>query len=232
MLSCRRASLFACLPCYCTVDSTMATKEELAGLDLAALPRYCFSVLLSHLDSAPRPAPLSIRAGDMPLFVTWNVVQKDGERRLRGCIGTFSAMPLEEGLRDYALTSALRDSRFKPITKREVPTLACSISLLVNFEAGADYMDWEIGIHGIRIEFVNEKERTTSATYLPEVAAEQGWTKLETIDSLLRKGGYRATITDEFRRTIRLTRYQSVKATCSYNDWALVNGSVGGPMAV
>lgn len=40
-----------------------------------------------------------------PLFVTWNVVLKSGERRLRGCIGTFEALGLEDGLRSYALTS-------------------------------------------------------------------------------------------------------------------------------
>jgi AMMECR1 domain-containing protein len=40
-----------------------------------------------------------------PLFVTWNVVGKNGEKRLRGCIGTFQAQELSEGLRDYALTS-------------------------------------------------------------------------------------------------------------------------------
>jgi hypothetical protein len=40
-----------------------------------------------------------------PLFVTWNVIGKNGEKRLRGCIGTFQAQRLSEGLRDYALTS-------------------------------------------------------------------------------------------------------------------------------
>lgn len=42
---------------------------------------------------------------DHPLFVTWNTVTKSGERRLRGCIGTFEAQELDDGLRSYALTS-------------------------------------------------------------------------------------------------------------------------------
>lgn len=42
---------------------------------------------------------------DHPLFVTWNTVSKSGERRLRGCIGTFEAQELDDGLRSYALTS-------------------------------------------------------------------------------------------------------------------------------
>ena len=57
-----------------------------------------------------------------PLFVTWNT---GASRRLRGCIGTFEPQPLYEGLADYALTSALHDSRFMPITKRELPNLEC-----------------------------------------------------------------------------------------------------------
>ena len=36
-----------------------------------------------------------------PLFVTWKI---GGERRLRGCIGTFTAMSLHSGLREYAVT--------------------------------------------------------------------------------------------------------------------------------
>lgn len=40
-----------------------------------------------------------------PLFVTWNTVTRSGEKRLRGCIGTFEAQELEYGLKSYAITS-------------------------------------------------------------------------------------------------------------------------------
>ena len=36
-----------------------------------------------------------------PLFVTWKIGR---DRRLRGCIGTFTAMNLHSGLREYAVT--------------------------------------------------------------------------------------------------------------------------------
>lgn len=36
-----------------------------------------------------------------PLFVTWKTGR---DKRLRGCIGTFSAMNLHSGLREYTLT--------------------------------------------------------------------------------------------------------------------------------
>ncbi len=51
------------------------------------------------------------------------------------------------------------------------------------------------------------------------MAGEQGWNHTEAIDSLLRKGGFKGPITDEVRRTIELTKYQSEKLTRSFNDW-------------
>lgn len=56
-----------------------------------------------------------------PLFVTWS--KGGGGRRwrreytLRGCIGTLQARPLRGALPEYALTAAMRDPRFPPITQ-------------------------------------------------------------------------------------------------------------------
>jgi len=54
-------------------------------------------------------------------------------------------MNLHSGLREYTLTSALKDSRFPPMTRDELPRLFCSVSLLTNFEDVCDYLDWELG---------------------------------------------------------------------------------------
>lgn len=80
-------------------------------------------------------------------------------------------------------------------------------------------MDWVLGVHGIRIEFVTERGSKRSATFLPQVATEQGWDMTETIDSLLRKGGFKSQITPEVRRSIHLTRYQSQEIHMSYQDY-------------
>lgn len=105
-------------------------------------------------------------------------------------------------------------------------------------------MLFQIGVHGIRIEFVTERGSQRSATYLPEVASEQGgfwrsvnfvinyffilspntdcssgWSHQETIDSLLRKGGYRGTITESVRASVRLTRYRSDKLQLHASDY-------------
>lgn len=46
-----------------------------------------------------------------------------------------------------------------------------------------------------------------------------GWDQVQTIDSLLRKGGYKASISNDLRKSIKLTRYQSEKITVSYQDY-------------
>jgi len=53
----------------------------------------------------------------------------------------------------YAYISAFEDDRFDPISKKELPYLSCAVSLLTNFEQGKNAYDWEVGIHGITIEF-------------------------------------------------------------------------------
>eukprot|EP00096_Caligus_rogercresseyi_P001880 TRINITY_DN1327_c0_g1_i2.p1 TRINITY_DN1327_c0_g1~~TRINITY_DN1327_c0_g1_i2.p1 ORF type:complete len:177 (-),score=30.81 TRINITY_DN1327_c0_g1_i2:1005-1535(-) len=151
-----------------------------------------------------------------PLFVTWTIGKN---QELRGCIGTFSEMELHNGLKEYAITSALKDSRFNPITRDELPRLQVCVSILCHFEDGTDYLDWEIGVHGIRIEFYNERGSKKTATFLPEVAHKQGWDKIETIDHLLRKGGFKGSVTPEVRKSIQLVRYQSERVRVNYSDY-------------
>ncbi|EGD77031.1 AMME syndrome candidate 1 protein [Salpingoeca rosetta] len=188
----------------------------MATTDMAA---YCFGVLESHLHDKDHPEP-SFDDGEFPLFVTWKKWHDRYEDWvLRGCIGTFSPTPLHEGLREFALTSALRDTRFDPVSREELATLQCGISLLTNFEDAEHHLDWEVGTHGIWIEFKHESGRKRTATFLPEVMPEQGWSKVEAIDALLRKGGYTSKITEEYRKTVKLTRYKSHKIALSYEEW-------------
>ncbi|XP_057462983.1 uncharacterized protein At2g38710-like [Actinidia eriantha] len=191
---------------------------------------YCFDTLVSHYNSEQVPPP-AFDEGQHPLFVTWTKVVNGGEPRLRGCIGTLEARYLINGFRDYALTSALRDRRFPPIQAKELPSLECTVSILTNYETALHYLDWEIGKHGIIIEFTDPDNNTRrSATYLPEVAAHEGWTKTETIDSLMRKAGYNGTITESLRKRIQLTRYQSTLFTMHYSEYvAYVKTTRGAP---
>lgn len=115
--------------------------------------------------------------------------------------------------------SALHDHRFHPITVPEIPRLHCAVSLLTDFEPGTSYTDWIVGEHGIWIEFTDDNGRRRTATYLPEVMPEQGWTKLQAIDSLLRKGGFKGKISESVREKIKLTRYRSSKVGVTYEEY-------------
>ncbi|KAK8964697.1 hypothetical protein KSP40_PGU014881 [Platanthera guangdongensis] len=46
------------------------------------------------------------------------------------------------------------------------------------------------------------------------------WTKMEAIDSLMRKAGYNGVITEALRKRLRITRYQSSLYTMHYSDYA------------
>lgn len=144
-----------------------------------------------------------------PMFVTWKI----GDN-LRGCIGNFSPLPLYTGLQEYALISALRDSRFSPVSKEEIPKLNVGISLLHTFEEAQNALDWEIGKHGIRL-FIDQY----SATFLPEVAAEQGWDKEQTLIQLARKAGYYGKFDQRAMDRARVERYQSSKAKATYDEY-------------
>jgi uncharacterized protein (TIGR00296 family) len=118
------------------------------------------------------------------------------------------------------LCSALKDSRFTPIKSHELHQLHCGVSLLCNYESGKGYLDWEINTHGIVIHFGTGRKYT--ATFLPEVAGEQGWTKEQTIRTLVKKAGYQGTIAQKLLDDISLTTYESSKATLSYRDYRLL----------
>ena len=79
----------------------------------------------------------------------------------------------------------------------------------------------QIGTHGIQIEFLLGKTKKM-ATYLPEVAVEQKWSKTQAVDSLLRKGGFKSAITEDVRSSIKLTRYRSEKCTVTYDEYCSV----------
>lgn len=73
----------------------------------------------------------------------------------------------------------------------------------------------------------NTFKQKFTATYLPQIAPEQGWDKLETIDSAIRKAGWNGKITDDLRRSIKLRRYQSAKCSVTweeYVEWRKENG--------
>ncbi|KAJ1693506.1 hypothetical protein LUZ63_010204 [Rhynchospora breviuscula] len=189
---------------------------------------YCFDTLVAHYNGE-QPAPPAFEEGQHPLFVTWKKTTNGSEPRLRGCVGTLEACQIISGFREYSLTSALRDRRFPPIQAEEIQYLECTVSVLSNYEAALNHLDWEVGKHGLIIEFTDPDHNTRHrATYLPSVPARKGWTKIETIDSLMRKAGYNSVINESLRKKLRVTRYQSTLYTMHYTDYASYINSIRG----
>lgn len=155
-----------------------------------------------------------------PLFITWNTLSKSGHKCLRGCIGTFEPLPLSSGLQNYSLTSAFEDHRFSPIPASLLPSLQVCVTLLTNFsKPDKDPLNWTVGEHGIRLSFT-DKGRRYGATYLPDVAREQGWGKEETIISLMRKAGWTGRRDDwEKVKGLEIVRYEGKKVSLDYAEW-------------
>ena len=196
----------------------MEQKQD-SELSISVLCKYCFQVLetsLNNKDIKKVPFPEEFKDKSYPLFVTWTLGK---EKELRGCIGIFEESKLETQLSKYALMSAYEDDRFdEPINKNELKNLNCEVSLLIKFEEAKDAMDWIIGTHGIDIEFQDNKGLTYSSTFLPEVAEEEGWDKRTTLKYLVQKAGYTGSL-NKIINNIKLTRYQSLKKTISYEQY-------------
>lgn len=192
--------------------------------NMRKLAAHCFDVLIHKLENhakgeyktpilgypADQPDP------EYPIFVTWTKGRKDD---LRGCIGTFAEQRLSKILGKYALISALQDDRFEPVELAEVKHLNVGVSLLVNFTPIPDPLQWEVGKHGIEIEFkAPHGSREYSGTFLPEVAEEEGWDQRTTLEYLIQKAGYRGSF-DAVKPHIKAKTYESLKVKLTYEEY-------------
>jgi uncharacterized protein (TIGR00296 family) len=172
---------------------------------------HCFDSLSSYFADGPESRPPTDAAAPSwgattcPFFVTLNKVGGGGATpsspssppSLRGCIGSLSPRPLSD-LWAYARKSAFADRRFAPVRADEFPRLEVCVSLLVGFERGLRWDAWEVGKHGIVVEFDDPRggagtgasPPVYSATYLPHVASENGWDRRTTVARLIRKAGW------------------------------------------
>jgi MEMO1 family protein len=94
---------------------------------------------------------------------------------LRGCIGRFDAgESLYKVVQEMAAAASTQDYRFKPVETVEIPELEIEISVLTPMRRINSIDEFKLGKHGIYI-----KKGYKSGTFLPQVAAETGWTKEE-----------------------------------------------------
>ncbi len=93
------------------------------------------------------------------------------DNKLRGCIGRFNTyIPLYELVRELVVSSATKDYRFPAMKADELERVDIEISVLSPQKKISSIEEIELGRHGIYI-----KKDAQSGTFLPQVAAEQGW---------------------------------------------------------
>lgn len=125
-------------------------------------------------DTAPR---LLRRQG---AFVT---IKKDGA--LRGCIGRLIPDgPLHWLVGAVALEAAVADPRFRPVRPGELGRLEIEVSLLTTPRQVAGPDDLVPGRDGVVLA-----KDGKSAVFLPEVAADEGWSRDQWLDALSEKAG-------------------------------------------
>jgi AmmeMemoRadiSam system protein A len=175
---------------------------EERGKILLPIARAAIARALSLPHAADETAPWLGEHG--ACFVT---LTQDGE--LRGCIGTLQAhRSLLADIKSNAVSAALRDPRFSPLTTEELDITAVEISLLsptkameVRHEADA-LAQLRPGEDGIVFEY-----RHYRSTFLPQV-----WEQLpqphQFMAQLKRKAGLPA---DFWVEGIRLSRYAVTK---------------------
>lgn len=100
------------------------------------------------------------------VFVTLNI----GDR-LRGCIGQMIAREsLWSAVQNMAVSAALHDPRFQPVSIDELDDITIEISILSPLQKIDDYKEIELGVDGVLI-----RNGYNSGVYLPQVAEETGW---------------------------------------------------------
>ena len=86
---------------------------------------------------------------------------------LRGCIGNFiSSSPLAETVREMAVSACSSDTRFPPVSERELGDIKIEISALSPLTPIEDPLSIRKGIHGI---YIRDRHGLGGGTYLPQV---------------------------------------------------------------
>ncbi len=109
-------------------------------------------------------------------FVT---LHKDGQ--LRGCIGQIvpSEKPLWQVVRDMAMVACSEDYRFNPVSEKELDKIDYEVSVLSVPASIDNWQNVELGKHGVIV-----RKGLRGGVFLPQVAAETGWTREEFLGQL------------------------------------------------
>jgi AmmeMemoRadiSam system protein A len=145
-------------------------------------------------------APVAVE-GNFPEASGAFVTLKRGGR-LRGCIGTLECRrPLPDEVARVAVSAALEDPRFTPLTAAELDGLDVEVSILGPLEPidPHDPAAFEIGRHGLVVEQGHRR-----GLLLPQVATEWSWNREQFLAQTCVKAGLSP---DAWRRNARVYRF-------------------------
>ncbi|EHP87578.1 TIGR00296 family protein [Methanotorris formicicus] len=152
--------------------------------------KFARSIIESHLSGYELvvndyPSKFNEKRG---AFVTLHTYP---DHDLRGCIGIPEPiMPLIEALREAAISSALSDPRFPPVTLEEMGNIVVEVSILtppqlIKVSHPREYLEKiKIGRDGLIIEY-----GVYRGLLLPQVPVEWGWDVEEYLANLCLKAG-------------------------------------------
>jgi uncharacterized protein len=159
---------------------------QLTETDQRLLLQIARNAVRAHLSAQVFTSP-EVPSGNLTascgIFVS---IHKDGE--LRGCIGSVQATgPLYRGAADCAISAAVGDPRFIPLTRDELQAVDFEISVLSPLKRVGDVDEIEVGKHGLLIA-----KRSYRGLLLPQVATAYGWDRETFLQETCRKAGLRA----------------------------------------
>jgi len=109
------------------------------------------------------PLPMSQRLEFNQPAAVFVTLTENGQ--LRGCIGSMEPhAALADAVNYYAVSAALKDSRFPPVTRNELAKIKIEISVLSPLKPAHSYSEVEPRRHGVYV-----KKGSRSGTYLPQV---------------------------------------------------------------
>ncbi|MFH1227160.1 MAG: AmmeMemoRadiSam system protein B [Planctomycetota bacterium] len=153
-----------------------AEQKFLLKLARQTLQMYLKSGKMPEVDQSKITPRLNRKFG---VFVTM-----EKNKQLRGCIGNFEPVVLYKAVMKQVTESATGDPRFEPMTLAEEPAVHIEISVMSPMKRIDSYKEIIVGTHGVYI-----KKGMHGATFLPQVAPEQGWDRDTMLEYLCQKAG-------------------------------------------
>jgi AmmeMemoRadiSam system protein A len=149
--------------------------------------------------SVPIPSPQSPIPGDLlaGAFVTLRI-----KGALRGCIGYPEAeLPLVAVVERCAVSAAISDPRFPPVSPAEWSEMDLEISVLGPIQRVDDIQDVVVGRDGLIVEFGRRR-----GLLLPQVAVEWSWNAMEFAAQTCVKAGLPR---DAWQKGAKLFRFEA-----------------------